>query len=174
MLVITLITCLSCNVEKRAQRHFNKAIALNPSLIKEATVTRYKDSLTLNIKDSTVITKIPATNITQDFTNLCDSLGRLKDFHSKVKSGHTTSEVFAKDGVLTVKCNTDSLENVNRTLSKDKAIYKSAYESTKSIINTPKKFSFKEWFTNGIQFLLVLLVLWFGGKFALRYFKIIK
>lgn len=171
---MTLVTCLSCSVEKRAQRHFNKAIALNPELIKSSTIVKTKDSTIFNVKDSTVITKIPATNITQDFTNLCDSLGRLKNFHSVVKSGHTTSEVSAKDGVLVVKCNTDSLESVNRTLSKDKEIYKSAYESTKSVINTPKKFSLKEWFKNGLQFCALMLGLWFGGKFALRYFKIIK
>jgi len=172
--VTTLLTCLSCSVEKRAQRHFNKAVALNPELIKSSTIIKTKDSTIVNLKDSTVITKVPATNITQDFTNLCDSLGRLKDFRSVVKSGHTTSEVSAKDGVLVVKCNTDSLESVNRTLSRDKEIYKSAYESTKSVISAPKKFSFKDWCINGIQFLVVILVLWFGGKFALRYFKLIK
>ncbi len=172
--MITLITCLSCSVEKRAQRHFNKAIALNPKLIKESTVIKEKDSTVYNYKDSTVITKIPGSAIKQDFTNICDSLGKLKNFNSKVKSGHATSIVSAKDGVLVVECNTDSLEMINKTISREKEIYKSAYESTKTIINTPKKFSFKEWFKNGISFMLVIIALWFGGKFALRYFKIIN
>lgn len=171
---MTLVTSLSCSVEKRAQRHFNKAIALNPELIKNSIVVKTKDSTIFNVKDSTVITKIPGAAITQDFTNLCDSLGKLRDFHSKVKSGHATSEVSAKDGVLVVKCNTDSLEMVNRTLTSNMEIYKSAYESSKSVINTPKTFSFKEWFKHGVTFLLTILALWFGGKFALRYFKIIN
>lgn len=171
---MALITSLSCSVEKRAQRHFNKAVALNPDLIKVTTITRFKDSLITKVKDSTRIVLIPKTVIRQDFSNICDSLGKLRDFKSTTRSGKTTSIVSAKDGVLTVECNTDSLESVNRTLTSDKEIYKEAYESTKSIINTPKKFSFKEFIKNGLIFNLILVGLFFLGRFALRYFKLIK
>lgn len=133
---------------------------------------RIKDSTRINIKDSINIIKAGESEI--DGQSPCDSTE--KTF--KGKSGNFNYVLkFFRDGRfnLNIKENQDTKSEVKVTEKESvKEKDKTREEITPPVIVVDKKVTFKDWVKHGIQFSLILLVLFFAGKYSLKYFKIIK
>lgn len=141
LVTTTLILTASCSVEKRAQRHLAKACSLDPQIC----ATKFKDSLritdSLRVTDSINRIVIPATNINVNLDNLCDSLGKLRrDINIKSKSGKTTLTI-KNNGAngLSIDCNTDSLESVNRMLTRERNSLKESFKEAQSTLIMKEK-----------------------------------
>lgn len=106
LIVIAILLILSgCYTKSQAVRKFCKA----SSYTHDSVVYTYKDSTIRKtvVHDSTIIH--PGVEQVFDLDNICDSLGRLRNFAIKSKSGSSTVSITGSGGKLHVSAGCDSV-----------------------------------------------------------------
>lgn len=140
ILVVFLLLTSACatkqqRIKSRALKHFNKAVALDPTLYK--TSTKIKDSTRVTdstrIKDSIQITR--KTEFTATLGNPCDSLtGKPKFFDYTFGAGPTKARIWLDEKGLRYTSSTDSLVQRISSLEKTKIEYRDKVQEDKGTL----------------------------------------
>lgn len=123
--ITTLTSCaIFQSTERRAQTHLRKAISLDPRILQDSTAFTLrdsvrikdsihvitKDSVTMRIKDSTIIH--PGGSLTGTINNPCDSIIGLQKFDYNLGSGEHRLRVWSDGTHVYFNSTTDSLVSV--------------------------------------------------------------